>query len=53
MKTVEELKALRIEAESLNRKLTELTEEELTQVTGGSVRRVEPEIVNDPRDPAE
>ena len=53
MKTKEERNALKEEAESLNRKLAELTEEELTQVTGGSVRRVEPEIVNDPRDPAE
>lgn len=35
MKTKEELNALRNEVETLNKKLGELTEEELTQVTGG------------------
>lgn len=35
MKTPEELNALKKEFESLNRKLAELTEEELRQVTGG------------------
>ena len=35
MKTKEERNALKEEAESLNRKLAELTEEELTQVSGG------------------
>lgn len=35
MKTKEELKTLKEEVEILNRKLAELTEEELTQVTGG------------------
>lgn len=35
MKTKEELNALKEEYESLNRKLAELTEEELEQVTGG------------------
>ena len=35
MKTKEELNALKEEVESLNKKLAELSEEELEQVTGG------------------
>ena len=35
MKTKEELNALKEEFETLNKKLCELTEEELEQVTGG------------------
>ena len=35
MKTVEELTALKVEVETLNKKLAELTEEELAQVSGG------------------
>ena len=35
MKTKEELNALKEEVETLNKKLEELTEEELEQVTGG------------------
>ena len=35
MKTKEELNALKEEVEALNRKLHELTEEELEQVSGG------------------
>ena len=35
MKTKEELNELKIEYESLNRKLAELSEEELAQVSGG------------------
>ena len=35
MKTKEELTALKEEAETLSRKLAELTEDELKQVTGG------------------
>ena len=35
MKTKEELNALKEEVETLNKKLHELTEEELAQVTGG------------------
>ena len=35
MKSKEELNALKEEVEALNEKLAELTEEELTQVTGG------------------
>ena len=37
MKTKEELNALKEEVESLNKKLAELTEEELAQVVGGAV----------------
>ena len=37
MKTKEELNALKEEVETLNKKLHELTEEELTQVFGGLV----------------
>ncbi len=36
MKTKEELNALKEEVETLNKKLHELTEEELEQVSGGS-----------------
>ena len=36
MKTVEELSALKNEVETLNKKLAELTKEELAQVTGGA-----------------
>ena len=36
MKTKEELNALKEEVETLNKKLAELTEEELEQVTGGN-----------------
>ena len=35
MKTKEELNALKEEEETVNRKLHELTDEELAQVTGG------------------
>ena len=35
MKTKEELNALKEEVKTLNKKLAELTEEELAQVTGG------------------
>ena len=37
MKTKEELNTLRNEVETVNRKLAELTEEELNQVIGGTV----------------
>ena len=40
MKTQEELKNLKEEYESLNRKLAELTEDELEQVTGGTERQL-------------
>mgnify|MGYP003294615833 CR=1 FL=1 len=36
MKSKEELNALKAEVETLNKKLAELTEDELTQVTGGT-----------------
>ena len=38
MKTAEELNALKEEIEALNKKLAELTEEELAQVSGGVER---------------
>ena len=37
MKTAEELNALKEEVETLNKKLADLTEEELAQVAGGIV----------------
>ena len=37
MKTKEELNALKEEVETLNKKLAELTEEELAQVSGGDL----------------
>ena len=43
MKTSEELKALKAEVESLNKKLGELTTDELKQVTGGDDPRDDPE----------
>ena len=39
MKTAEELNALKNEVEALNKKLAELSEEELAQVTGGMFNR--------------
>ena len=36
MKTPEELNALKNEVETMNKKLAELTEEELSQVSGGN-----------------
>ena len=38
MKTKEELNALKEEVETLNKKLAELTNEELEKVTGGKVQ---------------
>lgn len=40
MKTKEELSALKNEVETLNKKLAELSEEELEQVTGGSIPNI-------------
>ena len=40
MKTPEELNALKEEVETLNKKLAELTEEELAQVSGGAAGTV-------------
>ena len=37
MKTKEELNAIKEEVEALNKKLAELTEEELSQVSGGEM----------------
>ena len=36
MKSAEELKAIKAEYESLKKKLSELTEEEMSQITGGT-----------------
>ena len=41
MKTKEELNSLRNKVEALNRKLAELSEEELTQVSGGAAGSVQ------------
>ena len=41
MKTKEELNALKEEIETLNKKLADLTEEELKQVAGGTTNRGE------------
>ena len=40
MKTTEELNALKKELEALNRKLAELTEDELGQVSGGNEKYI-------------
>ena len=40
MKTPEELNALKEEVETLNKKLAELTDEELAQVSGGAAGTV-------------
>ena len=48
MKTKEELNALKEEVETVNRKLHELTDEELAQVSGGfGVPTVEPTVEPD------
>ena len=46
MKTKEELNALKEEVETLNKKLAELTEEELAQVSGGGPVIDPPQIIN-------
>ena len=52
MKTKEELNALKKEVETLNKKLAELTEEELAQVSGGEFVRPSIELpVPDPPKP--
>ena len=43
MKTKEELNALRNEVEALDRKLSELSEDEMKEVMGGLDRFVEPD----------
>ena len=48
MKTKEELNALKEEVETLNRKLHELTEEELAQVSGGLVPAIHRELGREP-----
>ena len=46
MKTTEELNALKEEIETLNRKLGELSEKELEQVTGGTIICVNDDCAN-------
>ena len=41
MKTKEELSAIKEEVEALNKRLAELTEEELEQVSGGQLQEIE------------
>ena len=49
MKTKEELNSLKEEVENLNKKLLELTEEELAQVTGGADLNIDgTDAINDP-----
>ena len=43
VKTKEELTALKEEVETLNKKLAELSEEELAQVSGGQLQEIEDE----------
>ena len=51
-KTQEELNAIKEDVETLNNKLTELTEEELAQVTGGGAHAFIEELleIEDPDD---
>ena len=54
MKTKEELNVLKEEVETLNRKLAELTDEELAQVSGGfdvphAGHVLEPPVLESPR----
>ena len=51
MKTIEELSALKEEVETLNKKLAELSEEELKQVSGGDSGYSWDNIRVDPRRP--
>ena len=46
MKTKEELNALKEEVEALSKKLAELTDEELAQVSGGVGPRPDPDIAH-------
>ena len=54
MKTKEELNALKKEVEALNKKLAELTDEELAQVPGGDHVRPDDSVLEPPgHDPNE
>ena len=50
MKTKEELNALKQEVEALNKKLAELSEEELAQVSGGDAPSILTKLVLEPGD---
>ena len=47
MKTKEELNALKEKVETLNKKLAELTDEELAQVSGGNLFHDFGDLIND------
>ena len=47
MKTKEELNALKEEVENVNKKLAELTEEELAQVSGGVVPTIKEQLATE------
>ena len=47
MKTKEELNALKEEVETVNKKLHELTEEELAQVSGGSNSKLDLQLASE------
>ena len=49
MKTKEELNAIKEEVETLNKKLHELTEEELAQVSGGTLEHPGAPVIGAPR----
>ena len=49
MKTTEELNALKNEVEVLNQKLSTLTEEELAQVSGGTLEHPGAPVIGAPR----
>ena len=51
MKTKEELNELKEEVETVNKKLAELTEEELAQVSGGKYVRHGEHILEPPAEP--
>ena len=48
MKTKEELNALKEEVEALNKKLAELTEDELAQVSGGKIVILDGRVIEPP-----
>ena len=52
MKTKEELNAIKTEVETLSKKLAELTEEELAQVSGGAMQSIGMKINSSSDDPS-
>ena len=51
MKSKEELNALKEEVEALNKKLHELTEDELAQVSGGQSKEAQTDAMEHPERP--